>query len=74
MTFVLFQMTELSRVGGDEGYDFIRRVLASILCNELAQKYNCEGKKHKTTLNYYVISTIFLSNIMFNIAKCAKKF
>ncbi|XP_029172871.1 uncharacterized protein LOC114941881 [Nylanderia fulva] len=40
-------MTELQQLGGNNGYEFIRRCLSMILTNEIADKYSFFGRKKK---------------------------
>ncbi|KAM0730284.1 hypothetical protein ACS0PU_004161 [Formica fusca] len=40
-------INELQQIGGNNGYEFIRRALSMILTNEVADKYSFFGRKKK---------------------------
>lgn len=52
----IFQILEVSKVGGKNVYEFVKRNLSQILTNELAAKYSCLGKKNKRVFQILKLS------------------
>ncbi|XP_046145220.1 uncharacterized protein LOC123988599 [Osmia bicornis bicornis] len=57
---------ELAKIGGDNNYQFVKRVLSSIIDNNLAMKYSWLGRKGKK-----VFCTLHLARLVISAAEMA---
>lgn len=57
----IFQILEVSKVGGKNAYEFVKRNLSQILTNELAAKYSWLGKKNKRVFRILKLSQLIIS-------------
>lgn len=54
-------MNELIQIGGNNGYEFIRRALSMMLTNEIADKYSFFGRKKKKSFCNLNICKLLIS-------------
>lgn len=55
------KVTELSKIGGNSTYDFVRRCLTLIITNELAEEYSWHGLRKKREFGKLKLANVMIS-------------
>lgn len=57
-----FQVTQMSKIGGSNTYDFAKRVLQSVMTNELANLYSWLGRREKLNFCQLPFAQLVMGN------------